>query len=220
METARDVAQPRLLYHRLHPKASQKRRYEDSSQLCQNDIPLELVPVHPMGSTLLVRLPYLMETNYFSLLLTRNHSPREFTVKLEGLILQVLVPQGGKAIICLNRHIFVARTPMAVCNLDGVSGRLRFESNIKWKTARKVTEAVSKRGNGLTGKGHPRTTFPRHKKQKLRMRENYCIYFILESIQLIELECKGKLSLFSSYLLCLDKQGVKVAFLQFIFSRC
>jgi len=92
-----------------------------------------------------VCLPYSMETNDFSLVLTRNLSPREYAAALESHILQLADEareSGEPRVVCLGMHTFVAGTPATAYELDKAFGRLQLTSNIKWATASEVTAAV------------------------------------------------------------------------------
>lgn len=93
----------------------------------------------------LVCLPYSMETNDFSLVLTRHLSPREYAAALESHVLQLARESresGTPRVVCLGMHTFVAGAPAAAYELDKMLGRIESYGNIRWATAREVTERV------------------------------------------------------------------------------
>mmetsp|Transcript_18208 Transcript_18208/g.32558 ORF Transcript_18208/g.32558 Transcript_18208/m.32558 type:complete len:840 (+) Transcript_18208:135-2654(+) len=126
-----------------------------------DDVPFELLKsdsIESMSKSPLVCLPYSMETNDFSLVLTRNLSPREYAAALESHILQLARESresGCPSVVCLGMHTFVAGTPASVHELDKVLGRLESQGNIKWATAREVTECIIKGDDGETEEEDP-----------------------------------------------------------------
>ena len=95
----------------------------------------------------IVCLPYSMETNDFSLVLSRHLSPREYAFALESHILQLAQESresGIPTVVCLGMHTFVSGTPAAVNELDKMLSRLKCESNITWATSQDLSICVRK----------------------------------------------------------------------------
>jgi nicotinamidase-related amidase len=98
----------------------------------------------------LVCLPYSLEANDFSLILTRHLSPREYAMALESHITQLAKESrdsGCPTVVCLGLHTFVAGTPAVVHELDKMLTRLKHRAidNITWTTAEQVSTRVRKR---------------------------------------------------------------------------
>jgi nicotinamidase-related amidase/ureidoglycolate hydrolase len=113
-----------------------------------DDVPFELRRRNAASQAeSLVCLPYSMETNDFSLVLSRNLSPREYASALESHILQMAKESresGMPTVVCIGMHTFVAGTPASSNELDKMLSRLQSKRNISWATAREVTEAIRK----------------------------------------------------------------------------
>lgn len=114
-----------------------------------DDKPFKLMPKESDASSRndshLICLPYSMETNDLSLILTRNLSPREYAAALESHILQLAKEareSGSPCVVCLGMHTFVAGTPAAVYELEKMLTRLGSEENITWATAKEVSKLV------------------------------------------------------------------------------
>lgn len=114
-----------------------------------DDVPYKLVKKETSGVDFsnkpLVCIPYSMETNDFSLVLTRNLSPREYAAALESHISQLAEESkksGTPRVVCVGMHTFVAGTPASVHEIDKVLYRLKANDNVHWDTAKKVTECV------------------------------------------------------------------------------
>lgn len=93
----------------------------------------------------LVCLPYSLETNDFSLVLTRHLSPRDYAAAIESHILQMAKESresGMPSVVCIGMHTFVAGTPASANELDKMLSRLQSQQNITWATAREVTESI------------------------------------------------------------------------------
>ena len=93
----------------------------------------------------LVCLPYHLECNDFTLVLTRNLSPREYAAALESHIRQLAKESsdsGCSTVVCLGMHTFVAGVPSVAYELDKMLTRLKHLSNIKWSTAEQVSKTV------------------------------------------------------------------------------
>ena len=112
-----------------------------------DDVPFEL-KTRRKGNTQaesLICLPYSMDTNDFSLVLTRNLSPREYAAALESHILQMAkeaCDSGTPSVVCIGMHTFVAGTPASSNELDKMLSRLQSNPNISWATAREVTASI------------------------------------------------------------------------------
>ena len=90
----------------------------------------------------LVCLPYSLECNDFTLILTRHLSPREYACALESHILQLAresCDSGCPTVVCLGLHTFVAGTPAVVHELDKMLARLKHNDSITWATAEQVS---------------------------------------------------------------------------------
>ncbi|KAL7466977.1 hypothetical protein ACHAXS_007244 [Conticribra weissflogii] len=90
-------------------------------------------------------LPYSMETNDFSLVLTRHLSPKDYAAALESHIEQLAKDSresGEPTVVCLGLHTFVSGTPAAVNELGKMLSRLQNVSNIVWATAQEVSVCV------------------------------------------------------------------------------
>lgn len=117
-----------------------------------DDVPFKLVKEEESSASAsrsksLVCLPYSMETNDFSLVLTRHLSPREYAAALESHISQLAkesAQSGTPTVVCLGMHTFVAGTPASVNELDKVFSRLKGDDNVHWATAQDVTDCVHK----------------------------------------------------------------------------
>lgn len=135
----------------LTPKLLSEAGVETLLDFVDDDVPFKLVKEDTPGSASpsepIVCLPYSMETNDFSLILTRNLSPREYAAALESHISQLAKESresGTPTVVCLGMHTFVAGTPASVNELDKMLSRLKSQGNIKWATAQEVTERVRK----------------------------------------------------------------------------
>jgi len=135
----------------LTPKLLLQAGVETLLDFVDDDVPFKLVKDESSRSTSpsesLICLPYSMETNDFSLVLTRHLSPREYAAALESHILQLAKESresNSPQVVCLGMHTFVAGTPASVYELDKVLSRLKSQGNIKWATAKEITECVRK----------------------------------------------------------------------------
>ncbi|KAL3804465.1 hypothetical protein HJC23_002504 [Cyclotella cryptica] len=111
-----------------------------------DDEPFRLTNEDQASDQSMVCLPYSMETNDFSLILTRNLSPREYAAAVESHILELAKESresGSPTVVCLGMHTFVAGTPAVVHELDKMLARLSHASNISWATAEQVSNAVN-----------------------------------------------------------------------------
>ncbi|KAL7449272.1 hypothetical protein ACHAWC_001344, partial [Mediolabrus comicus] len=123
-----------------------------------DDVPFQLIRRRGEGTAddkqeqqqSIICIPYSMETNDFSLILTRNLSPREYAAAIESHILQLAKESsesGIPSVVCIGMHTFVAGTPAAANELDKVLGRLKLQQNITWATALKVAESILNGGD-------------------------------------------------------------------------
>ncbi|CAE8686885.1 unnamed protein product, partial [Polarella glacialis] len=105
-----------------------------------DDVPYHLV--HEDGKQTLC-LPYCMETNDFSLVLTKNHDPRQYAKVIEDHVRQ-LAKEDREKVVCLGMHTFVAGTPARVLALSEALGRLKQVPGVRFATAAEVCGAVTK----------------------------------------------------------------------------
>ncbi|KAL9186068.1 hypothetical protein ACHAXT_005306 [Thalassiosira profunda] len=130
------------------PKLLAEAGVETLLDFVDDDVPFNLTREGPNAvspSDPLICLPYSMETNDFSLVLTRHLSPREYAAALESHIRQLAKEardSGSPRVVCLGMHTFVAGGPASVYELDKVLERLKSDDGIKWATAREATESV------------------------------------------------------------------------------
>jgi len=106
-----------------------------------DDVPYDLV--HESGRRMLC-LPYGMETNDFSLVLTKHHDPRQYAQALEDHVRQLAKEPGDEKVVCLGMHTFVAGTPARVLALEEAFGRLKKVPGVRFATAAEVQAAVRK----------------------------------------------------------------------------
>jgi len=129
-----------------------------------------------------VCIPYSMETNDFSLVLTRGLSPREYAAALESHVLQLADEARDSdkpRVVCFGLHTFVAGAPASVYELDKVLAKLRSASNIKWATAKEVTAAVRHGKGGASREASipaisRESALPRPSKGVLRLKAEPC----------------------------------------------
>lgn len=135
----------------LTPKLLSEAGVETLLDFVDDDVPFKLVGDEATSEPLTC-LPYSMETNDFSLVLTRNLSPREYAAALESHISQLAEESRDSetpTVVCLGMHTFVAGTPAHVYELNKVLGRLKTQGNIKWASAQEVTHII-KKGEAIT----------------------------------------------------------------------
>jgi len=104
-----------------------------------DDVPFHLAH-EENGRTLC--LPYCMETNDFSLVLTKQFDARQYAQTIEDHVRQ-LAKEDGEKVVCLGMHTFVAGTPARVSALTEVLGRLRDLPGVAFATAAQVSSAVT-----------------------------------------------------------------------------
>mmetsp|Transcript_110228 Transcript_110228/g.235380 ORF Transcript_110228/g.235380 Transcript_110228/m.235380 type:complete len:513 (-) Transcript_110228:145-1683(-) len=107
-----------------------------------DDVPYDIV--HESGKRMLC-LPYCMETNDFSLVLTKQHDPRQYAQAVEDHVRQLASEPGEEKVVCLGMHTFVAGTPARVLALSEAFGRLKSCPGVRFATAAQVYDAVKKR---------------------------------------------------------------------------
>ena len=88
-------------------------------------------------------LPYCMETNDFSCVLTKHFDGRQYAQAIEDHVRQ-LAKEEGEKVVCLGMHTFVAGTPARVLALTEALGRLRQLPGVCFATAAQVCAAVQK----------------------------------------------------------------------------
>eukprot|EP00440_Ansanella_granifera_P019156 gb/GFBE01020810.1/.p1 GENE.gb/GFBE01020810.1/~~gb/GFBE01020810.1/.p1 ORF type:complete len:505 (+),score=122.23 gb/GFBE01020810.1/:1-1515(+) len=106
-----------------------------------DDVPYHLA--HEGGKRTLC-LPYCMETNDFSLVLTKHLDHRQYAQAIEDHVRQ-LAKEDGEKVVCLGMHTFVAGTPARVLALSEALGRLKALPGVRFATAAQVHEAVQKK---------------------------------------------------------------------------
>jgi peptidoglycan/xylan/chitin deacetylase (PgdA/CDA1 family)/ureidoglycolate hydrolase len=105
-----------------------------------DDVPYDLVHT-PSGKRMLC-LPYCMETNDFSLVLTKNLDPRQYAQAIEDHVRQLSIEPGDAKVVCLGMHTFVAGTPARVLALSEMLKRLKEIPGVEFATAAAVTDKV------------------------------------------------------------------------------
>jgi len=105
-----------------------------------DDLPYHLV--HEGGKKTLC-LPYCMETNDFSLVLTKQHDHRQYAQAIEDHVRQ-LAKEDGEKVVCLGMHTFVAGTPARVLALSEALGRLKAVPGVRFASAAEVRQAICK----------------------------------------------------------------------------
>merc|ERR1719356_1786563 len=107
-----------------------------------DDVPYDLVHT-PTGKRMLC-VPYCMETNDFSLVLTKNFDPRQYAQAIEDHVRQLATEPGDAKVVCLGMHTFVAGTPARVLALSEMFKRLKECPGVTFSTAARVHELVRK----------------------------------------------------------------------------
>lgn len=98
--------------------------------------------VHEDGKRMLC-LPYCMETNDFSLVLTKLHDARQYAQALEDHMLQLISETAmGSKVVCLGMHTFVAGTPARVHALHPMLIRLQLSGKVEFVTAAQLAKKV------------------------------------------------------------------------------
>merc|ERR1719401_1221906 len=106
-----------------------------------DDVPYDVV--HGESGARTLCLPYCMETNDFSLVLTKHFDARQYAQALEDHVRQ-LAKEPGEKVVCLGMHTFVAGTPARVLALSEAFARLKDCPGVRFTTAAQVHEAVRK----------------------------------------------------------------------------
>jgi len=107
-----------------------------------DDVPYDLVH-RPTGRRMLC-VPYCMETNDFSLVLTKNLDPRQYAQAIEDHVRQLATEPGDAKVVCLGMHTFVAGTPARTLALSEMFGRLKECPGVAFATAAQVHDLVRK----------------------------------------------------------------------------
>jgi len=89
----------------------------------------------------LLCVPYGMETNDFSLVLTKNHTPRQYAEAMEDHILQLLQEE-EETVVCLGMHTFVAGTPSRVRALTELFQRLKNTEGVQFATIAQIQQST------------------------------------------------------------------------------
>jgi len=108
---------------------------------CDDDVPYEIV--HKDAGTRMLCLPYCMETNDFSLVLTKNLDPQQYAQALEDHVRQ-LAQEPGEKVVCVGMHTFVAGTPAKVLSLSKAFANLKNCEGVHFATAEQVCAAIDK----------------------------------------------------------------------------
>ncbi|XP_065644862.1 uncharacterized protein LOC100211420 isoform X2 [Hydra vulgaris] len=88
-------------------------------------------------------LPYCLETNDFSLVLTKNYDSQQYAQTIEDHIKQLLKETDtGEKVVCLGMHTFVAGTPARVYALEKMFQRLLLCEDVCFATASQVYELI------------------------------------------------------------------------------
>ena len=88
-------------------------------------------------------LPYCMETNDFSLVLTKNYDSRQYAQTIEDHVRQLVKETDiGEKVVCLGMHTFVAGTPARVYALEEMFKRLLLCEGVRFATASQVYELI------------------------------------------------------------------------------
>ena len=88
-------------------------------------------------------LPYCMETNDFSCVLTKHFDGRQYAQAIEDHVRQ-LAKEDGEKVVCLGMHTFVAGTPARVLALTEALGRLQQVPGVCFATAAQVCASIQK----------------------------------------------------------------------------
>jgi peptidoglycan/xylan/chitin deacetylase (PgdA/CDA1 family) len=107
-----------------------------------DDVPYDIV--HAESGNRILCLPYCMETNDFSLVLTKMHDPRQYAQAIEDHVRQ-LATESGEKVVCLGMHTFVAGTPGRVLALSEALGRLKSCPGVTFATASQVHAMIRKK---------------------------------------------------------------------------
>lgn len=84
-----------------------------------------------------------METNDFSLVLTKHFDGRQYAQAIQDHVEQ-LAREPGEKVVCLGMHTFVAGTPARVLALEEVFKKLKATPGVKFSTASEVAASISK----------------------------------------------------------------------------
>lgn len=107
-----------------------------------DDVPYDLV--HDDSGKRMLCLPYCMETNDFSLVLTKQHDPRQYAQAIEDHVRQLAKESHEAKVVCLGMHTFVAGTPARVLTLSETLQRLKDCPGVCFATAAQVRDAIRK----------------------------------------------------------------------------
>jgi len=108
-----------------------------------DDVPYELV--HSESGNRLLCLPYCMETNDFSLVLTKGFDQRQYAQAIEDHVRQLAKEPGEEKVVCLGMHTFVAGTPARVHALSESLARLKSCPGVRFATAAQVSSMIAKK---------------------------------------------------------------------------
>ena len=102
-----------------------------------DDVPYFLA--HAQSGARVLCLPYSMETNDFSLVLTRHHTARQYAQAIEDHVTQLATEDRPEtAVVCLGMHTFVAGTPGHAAALGETLRRLKGRPGVAFATASQV----------------------------------------------------------------------------------
>mmetsp|Transcript_68799 Transcript_68799/g.149738 ORF Transcript_68799/g.149738 Transcript_68799/m.149738 type:complete len:500 (-) Transcript_68799:257-1756(-) len=110
---------------------------------CDDEVPYHLEQED--GPSTLI-LPYCMEINDFSLVLTKNFDGRQYAQAIEDHVRQLAGEAGEEEkVVCFGLHTFVAGTPARVLALTEAFKRLKEVPGVKFSTAAEIHAAISKK---------------------------------------------------------------------------
>jgi len=107
-----------------------------------DEVPFDVVNTET-GARMLC-LPYCMETNDFSLVLTKNMDARQYAQTLEDHVRQLASEPGVGKVVCMGMHTFVAGTPARTLALEECFGKLKNLPGVQFATAAQVQSLVRK----------------------------------------------------------------------------
>eukprot|EP00933_Yihiella_yeosuensis_P074518 TRINITY_DN83475_c0_g1_i1.p1 TRINITY_DN83475_c0_g1~~TRINITY_DN83475_c0_g1_i1.p1 ORF type:complete len:510 (+),score=102.21 TRINITY_DN83475_c0_g1_i1:114-1643(+) len=122
------------------PELAAKAGIQSFLDFVDDEVPYHIV--HEDGGRTLC-IPYCMETNDFSLVLTKHYDGRQYAQAIEDHVTQ-LAKEDGEKVVCLGMHTFVAGTPARVLALTEALARLKKLPGVRFATAAEVVSGVQK----------------------------------------------------------------------------
>jgi peptidoglycan/xylan/chitin deacetylase (PgdA/CDA1 family) len=105
-----------------------------------DDVPYELV--HEADQVRILCLPYSLETNDVSLVLSLHHSPESYARAVEEHVLQLADEPGATKVVLLGMHTFLAGAPARARTLKQALRRLKAASGVKFATTAEVYRMI------------------------------------------------------------------------------